>query len=423
MTSFYKRFYFIAALGLCVSLALVFHQTSVLRGYQTEKSFCDINETFNCDSVARSSYAMFLGIPVAGWAVVYYLLLLAVVMLRAPESDPEGRAKSADAIVAFSFLSLPPSLFLIGIQHFIIQKYCILCLSLDLANVLVFGLALACPDRRLSFLSSLKSGLLELFRMFLRFDSRQGGVSSGLALIGVASCGLVLMALAPDVIERYYFAPKQQRSQDKIFLEPLLKTWREAVVEKVPVMTEGPATEKDFSIGSPDALVTVIGFSDFECPFCKRTATYLEPFVRQNSKQVRYILKNFPLDQACNPAITTKKHEYACKAAMMARCAGLEGDEKFWKMHDELVALENFSDDSLKVLEKKVGVDESAFAACMEDPATKARVSDDAKLGNTLQVTSTPTIFINGKRARVMPDLLPGVLKNILTEIAPQAER
>jgi protein-disulfide isomerase len=139
--------------------------------------------------------------------------------------------------------------------------------------------------------------------------------------------------------------------------------------------------------GPRDAPVTVVLFSDLECPFCKRVEPTLEALERAFPGKVRVAWKNFPLEA----------HEKARPAAYAAHAAGLQG--KFWQMHDKL--LENQGALEAANLEKyaqELGLDLARWKAALASPEVVQLVEADLKQGQALGVSGTPSIFINGRK-------------------------
>ncbi len=142
--------------------------------------------------------------------------------------------------------------------------------------------------------------------------------------------------------------------------------------------------------GPSDAWVTVVEFSDFECPFCARVQGTLAALRTQYGSSLRIVYRNFPLSF----------HAMAMPAATAAECARPQG--KFWEMHDWLFA-NQASMGSSAAFEPAVaaeaaalGLDVPAWQACRTDPATTSAIQADAAGGAQLSVRSTPTFAING---------------------------
>jgi protein-disulfide isomerase len=166
---------------------------------------------------------------------------------------------------------------------------------------------------------------------------------------------------------------------------------------KLPVVdpgeTIGPAPHAK---GPPDAPLTIVEFSDFECPACGQAFRDLRELVRSRS-DVRLVFRHFPLDSRCNTQMRHQLHQEACQAAAAAECAGSLG--RFWEYHDLLFENQKALDrDSLFRYAREVELDIPTFRACLDDPATMDRIAVDVVAGAKLGIESTPTIFINGRR-------------------------
>jgi protein-disulfide isomerase len=152
-------------------------------------------------------------------------------------------------------------------------------------------------------------------------------------------------------------------------------------VAKVPVGTS-PAR------GPPDAWVTMVEFSDFECPSCGYAEPIVSALLAEYSSDLRLVYKNFPL---------THIHRYAEGAAVAAECAGAQG--AFWEMHDLLLANQDSLDSaSLLTYAQSAGVDMAAWQQCLATQSPRDAVDADVALGTSIRVRGTPTFVINGLR-------------------------
>jgi protein-disulfide isomerase len=142
--------------------------------------------------------------------------------------------------------------------------------------------------------------------------------------------------------------------------------------------------------------VTIVEFSDFQCPACGQAFLDLHDLVRRRP-DVRLVFRHFPLDDQCNQGVTRGVHPLACLAACAAECAGQQG--KFWEYHDLLFQNQAaLARDGLFGFARDIGLDIARFRTCLDDPATLDLVREDVRAGSALGVKSTPTIFINGRR-------------------------
>lgn len=138
-------------------------------------------------------------------------------------------------------------------------------------------------------------------------------------------------------------------------------------------------------IGNPNAKVTVVEFSDFECPYCSQAAPKVHDIIKAYPEDVKVYFLHYPLSF----------HKTALPAAVAAACAHKEG--KFWEMHDKLFAnQQGLIEGFFKASAKEIGLDETKFAACLEDASVKDAVNKDLEQGTNAGVEGTPSFFING---------------------------
>lgn len=149
--------------------------------------------------------------------------------------------------------------------------------------------------------------------------------------------------------------------------------------------------------GGEDAKVTIIEYSDFQCPFCASSATTLQKIKQAYGDRVKIYFKHFPLDKNYNPLMPYQLHPLAGRAAVASEAAAEQG--KFWEYHDALFANQgNFDDASLIQYAGQLGLDAEQFQRDLNDPKTAARVTKDIEEGNELGIDGTPTIIINNKK-------------------------
>ena len=148
---------------------------------------------------------------------------------------------------------------------------------------------------------------------------------------------------------------------------------------RIEVEAKGP------SRGPADAPVTVVEFSDFQCPYCGREAPVIDRVMKEYEGKVKLVFRNFPLDL----------HPFAAKAAEAGACAADQG--KFWELHDRMFAnQQKLGVDDLKGYAKAVGIDQSRFDKCLDSGEKKPLVDSDMKAGTEAGVSGTPAFFING---------------------------
>jgi len=146
-------------------------------------------------------------------------------------------------------------------------------------------------------------------------------------------------------------------------------------------------------LGNPNAPITLVEYSDFECPVCRNLHDSLRGLL-PNYPQVKVIFKDYPLDTI---------HPWARTAALAGRCAYQQDPKAFWKMYDsiydnqDVISASNVYD---KVMDfaSRAGLNPEVFRACMSAPETTQAIDASIANGNLLEVRSTPTVFVNGRR-------------------------
>jgi protein-disulfide isomerase len=148
------------------------------------------------------------------------------------------------------------------------------------------------------------------------------------------------------------------------------------------------------SLGDAKAAVTLVEYSDFECPVCRSLHDVLRGMLPNYAGKVRLVFKDFPLEQL---------HPWARTAAIAGRCAYQQDPQAFWKMYDfiydnqEIISAAN-AWTKMTDYAGQSGLDADAFKACMAGPEAGAAVNASRANGQLLDVNSTPTVFVNGRR-------------------------
>jgi protein-disulfide isomerase len=152
------------------------------------------------------------------------------------------------------------------------------------------------------------------------------------------------------------------------------------------------------SIGPENAKVTLIEFADFECPSCRELDRILRDFMPSHP-EMRLVFKHFPL---------TDLHPWAMTAAIASQCTYEQDPQKFWKIHDEIFDAQDLITpsnvwDKMMDLATQLGLNVETFRACMANPEAANQVKQTMEEGRALDITGTPTTFVNGRRI-VGPD-------------------
>lgn len=150
--------------------------------------------------------------------------------------------------------------------------------------------------------------------------------------------------------------------------------------------------DDDAILGQKDAPVTIVEFSDYQCPFCERFWTDTLPQIKSeyiNTGKARLVFRDFPLSF----------HPNAQKAAEAAECAGEQGgDAVYFKMHDKIFENQQALDvASLKTYAQQLGLKTADFNKCLDNGKMASEISKDATEGGSYGVQGTPAFFINGR--------------------------
>jgi protein-disulfide isomerase len=186
---------------------------------------------------------------------------------------------------------------------------------------------------------------------------------------------------------REFLGQRKFAAQRQIFIESLRSEAQVVIHLSPPTLVRFNVPDAGPVRGAPDAKVTIIEFSDFQCPFCKQAHSTLSKLLEHYLGKVKLVYRDFPVD---------KIHRQARLTAIAARCANDQG--KFWEYHD-LVFTESpkLSRADLKRYAHRIGLDAAKFEACLSSQAHNAAVQKDLEEGKKLGVTSTPAFFINGR--------------------------
>ena len=206
----------------------------------------------------------------------------------------------------------------------------------------------------------------------------------GLSIVGGSS----LLVRSVDSVSRELAQVGEAVSELKLAAAP------SKAAPPTPRRQRGPDPDKVYQLntagaparGPEDAKVTLVEFSDFQCPFCNRVRSTLKQVEKEYGDTVRIVFKHLPL----------RIHDKAPKAHAAAEAAKAQG--KFWEMHDRIFSNQReLSEEKYIEYAGEIKLDVERFKRDMASPEIKKRVDDDAREAARLGVTGTPGFFINGR--------------------------
>jgi uncharacterized membrane protein/predicted DsbA family dithiol-disulfide isomerase len=358
----HSRWLWWAFLALCLAgfaaaadLARIHFRVHTVMGYQ---SFCAISQQMNCDTVADSDWSVFLGLPNAAWGMVGYLVM-GVLAAWGLTRRTLSRTWPAGLLLLLSSFSVAVSIFLAVISKLVIHSMCVVCMASWAVAAGLFGLALA-MCWRVGLLTAVRDDIAGLFS--------RPRLTAPLA-VGAA----VAMAALWLAYPRYWIIDGRVGPGSLGFGRD-----------------EGGL---DW-LGSKDPKLTVVVFSDYQCPHCAKAHEQARKLLEQNP-ELRVVHRDYPLDKQCNSGVLGRFHLQACERASAAACAGAEG--KFWEMND-LLYIGQRRDLDLEVLAQRLQLDLPKFRACLSAAETRARLERDVEEARRLGVTGTPTFVLADKK-------------------------
>lgn len=183
-------------------------------------------------------------------------------------------------------------------------------------------------------------------------------------------------------IKSYLGAQKQQEAREKLIaqLEQAHEVSYKLEPQRVTVAAVGPAK------GPESAPITIVEFSDFQCPYCARLAPTVEQVLANYGDKVRLVFRQFPLNF----------HPFAQKAAEASLCANEQG--KFWELHDAMFQNQQaLAVDALKAKATELGLNAEQFNSCVDTGKYAQQVATDLQDGSQAGVSGTPALFVNGR--------------------------
>jgi len=334
-------------------------------------SFCDVNTSVNCTQAYLSRFGSLWGVPVALWGVLFFVVVLLLAIAG-------GRARSASReaipgyIFSMSTIGLAIVLYLAWASFFQLHTVCLFCATTYIAVIAIFILSggalsvpvAALPRRVGADVRSLGSspGALALVLLVL------AGIGGAIASFPRESAAVTTESAFPPLTA-------EQRTD-------IAKWWAVQPRVELPIPNEG-------------AKVLVVKFSDYMCPACRQTYEFYKPVLGKYlaGGEVRYVVKHYPLEAECNPS-APNNHYASCEAAaavIMAKPKGTAEKLEQWIFSNQI----GLTPEAVKSAAKDIGGIQDFDA---QYQTVLQEVKADAKLGETLKVSQTPTFYINGRK-------------------------
>jgi protein-disulfide isomerase/uncharacterized membrane protein len=366
-----------SAVGVLFALAASYIHFQLEQSGGSYTSFCNVSSQVNCDFVLTSMFAKILGIPLAWLAVLAHGALLALALSAIATREERRRLLLARIVVLGGIGSAIFSAYMAFVSFTVLETVCLMCTGLYAAAAGQLAVALLLP------------------RAFAEAAGRPVRLFARNALPAAAAA----MFVATVALGRFGWS---ESSSPAAAVGGSLAELREADAEfydwyvAQPVSASPAARAPD---GFEKAPVVIVEFSDFECAHCRRNRELIRDLEARHRDVLRVVHRHFPLDPACNEVVEQSIHPRACKAAEAAECAALQN--RYGEMADILFEnQERLFESNLENLASRAGLDIERFRACMASRETLAKIVADTRAGQALELTSTPTLFFNGRRVK-----------------------
>lgn len=359
-----------------VYLAVQHYQLKL--GLAAEKSFCNLNSTFNCDAVAASPYSAVWGAPIAVFGILIHIvlfILLATVYMNL--SSDSARLKRYSFFIAALIAFTSVGMGIISVT--LVGSYCLFCIAAYLFSFLNFIAVYKIQD------SVQNSQTAKVSQDFTALFTHTKWV--GILLVLVPALGFLFNSV---ILDSY------GHKQLDLVINDSIGNWK--LNPKQNFSSEGLTYQK--TAGEPK--MTIVEFADFRCIHCKMAYPVLHAFAESRS-DVKLVFKYFPLDGKCNKSIEREGDGLTCKLAATSYCAE-KISNKGWEAHNwifdrqQTFATATEFPEYLKQLSSDLQLDAVALQTCVDSDEAQAALLLTSKEGQDAKIQGTPSVFVNGQQ-------------------------
>ena len=407
---------------------------------------CGQGDDSGCDQVAQSPYSRVGGVSLAALGAFFYAAMILLACLSLPASKEVQRSATV-LLLYLMALAVGMDIILLGLQAFVIEAYCRLCIATyginGAALILLMPARDAIPEAPAVWRGTAGRATLTAW-----------GLGCVAALVSVGAVEYVLGAdagrresaivgaLSADSFEETEPAPaaaeteaaeatapasgpdaaglQQQLARARAetarlrgILDDQEKYQQYRLEKQTEEFEQAPRQQLDLAgvpfKGSIDAPLHLVEYSDFLCSYCRSFAAAVGKYQAQMKGKLVVFYKNYPLDQTCNPGLRRTVHPGACNLALGAICA--QESDRFWAYHDKVFQRppKNASVDDVVAAGVSVGLDAREFRSCVGSPSTQQELARQVTEAKKVGVKSTPSVFLNNKKLPNVNVLLKAV--------------
>ncbi len=362
------------------------HYFELNLGLSSGSAVCNINNTFNCDTVSASKFSTLFGIPMALWGLTTQLIVFLFTLNYSLGFSPD-RPRIGRYTFYISLFVAITSVVMGSISMLFLSSYCLFCI---LAYLLSF---------------------IHLYAIHSTLDAQRWSHCAEdlrLSLTQNKGIGISVLSILPlTFLFNNMFLDHFGGSLLKDSVESSFARWSDP---STPTRT---FTHEGLSKGPDNAKLVIVEFADFLCSHCKNAAPSLKVFT-DSHPDVRFIFKAFPLDGSCNADPKMPKGDgMRCLLAKSVLCAEKIA-QKGWVIYDQIFELQEKiyssgqSQEILKAMMEKNNIDLATMETCRNSEEMHQSVLDQTQEGLQAQIEGTPTIFANNKylsRGQLIPVL------------------
>ncbi len=350
---------------LCVELTHIFIKVNFTP--EAGASFCSVSQLIDCDGVAKTSYSMFLGIPLSLWGMFLYLIIIFLtfvdkIQARFKNTIFDVFKNPSSYIATLGLVSFICSILLASISIFKINKICYLCF---ITYFIDLAIAIFTKSKGSFFTIDIKNTAVDFIE----------GAKKYTALF------IVVVLLGSGLL--YYF-------NSSLVLSPIAKNQKnfKAFVE----MEKNPYTISGNTLGNPKAEIKVYAYSDFMCPYCRVSNTMVHKLVK-DLKNIEVIHQNYPLDRSCNPYIGKDIHPGACELARYALAAKQQGN--YWGLNSAFYDYHPKNANEALVIAQKIGLNPKKLAQDANSDEIARELQGQIEMAHVNHVNGTPATMVS----------------------------
>ena len=360
-----------------------------------DPSGCSFNDWLTCDTVLSTGSAKMFGVPVAWFGFLFYIWSFFVILFAIINSSTPFGKTCAEAVLFISVISILFTFFKIY-QLITLGVICPVCVGMYISNfaLLIFLMM----SLKINFKDIPGFEINYCRNIFKKKNSQEPAphpLRFGVIFIWTFAMGFLGLKYYENTVVEL------NPSKVKLILDEHFK--------QLPLIF---STDNAPLTGNPDAKVKIVVFSDFQCPACKLLASNIKTFLLENKSDISFSFLNYPLDSSINKYIKHELHKFSGISAMAGVCAAEQG--KFWEFHDELFKNQtSINREFLTETAIRLGLDMNQYNECMASEETRQKVVSNIETAKGINISSTPSIFINGRKVKYWnsPEVLRAIIK------------